>query len=73
MKSTKNQNTVIDVSCTQATHGCWQFSSSHDPAADTGVIELSRVEEAIILIIAPSHEEHLNVKIVKNEVFVQLN
>ena len=61
LKSTKNQNTVINVSCTQATHGCRQFSSIDNPAADTGVIQLGGVKIARS-ILAPSHEEHLELE-----------
>ena len=69
---TEYQNLLRDVGSLQSVHGSGQ-SSSGSPAADTGIIHFGRAQAATIIIIAPSHEEHLNVKIVKNKVFVQLN
>ena len=64
MSLTEYQNLLRDVGSPQSVHSSGQTCSSHSPAADTGVKHFGGVE-VVRSIIAPSHEEHLNVEIVR--------
>ena len=66
MPLTEYKNLVRDVGSSQVTHGSGQ-SCSGSPAADTGVKHFCGVKEVQCMVRsnAPSHEQHLNVEIVR--------